>query len=103
MTQFNRFQDIASSELADQAEFLLNNPVFLLAVEEVLNDYAAMEEKVLTDNEKEVREITARIKHHAMMRRGLLDAVRKLNTILRRVESESEMLQTKHTKHRRTT
>ena len=78
---YNRFIHNKIQDGVD-AEQLLENPVFFTAVERVLNKYAEMEENVLSDDQSEVREITAKIKQYAMMRRAMMDVVRELNDIV---------------------
>ena len=82
MSQFNRFKHEKIQDGVD-ADQLLSNPSFSKAVENVLNKYAALEENVLTDDQNEIREITAKIKHYAMMRRATLDIVDELKILSR--------------------
>ena len=78
MDQFSRFNK--ELEEARQANELLQNEIFIKAVERVLNDYAKTEERlILEDNQKDFREQMKRVQHNAMMRRCLLDAVDVLN------------------------
>lgn len=79
---FDRFAIDMSSVDGEDASLLLESRIFTKAVNQVLNDYAAVEENVLTDVDKEIREITATIKHRAMMRRALIDVVGKLEDIV---------------------
>lgn len=85
---FNRFENNKIQDGVD-ADLLLESPVFHKAVTNVLNKYASVEENVLTDNEKEVREITAKIKHYAMMRRAVLDVVEELKQMSRSGKNNS--------------
>ena len=78
---FNRFINDRIKSGVD-AITLLENPIFFDAVERVLNRYAQLEENMLTDDQAEVREITAKIKHYAMMRRCMMDVVAELNDII---------------------
>lgn len=78
MDQFNRFNK--ELEEARQSNELLQNEIFIKAVERVLNDYAKTEERlILEDNQKDFREQMKRVQHSAMMRRCLLDVVDVLN------------------------
>ena len=79
--QFNRFKNDKIQDGID-ADSLLNNDIFISAVEEVLNNYAENEEKLIADDSIDVREATARIKKNAMMRRALLDVVSELENIV---------------------
>lgn len=78
---FNRFENQKIQEGVD-AQLLLDNPIFFTAVNRVLNRYAELEENVLTDDQQEIREITAKIKMYAMMRRAMVDAVQELNNLV---------------------
>ena len=87
--EFSRFKESNKIQDGVDADLLLSNQSFLVAVEAVLNKYATIEENVLTDNEKEVREITAKIKHYAMMRRAVIDVVEELKQMSRKGKNET--------------
>ena len=61
-----------------------------MAVNRVLTRYCIIEEQLVVDDSQDVREITARIKHHAMMRRAVVDVVEELET-LARIGRDAEM------------
>ena len=85
---FNRFSNDKIQDGVD-SDLLLSSPVFHTAVEAVLNKYATVEENVLTDDQLEVREVTAKIKHYAMMRRATLDVVEELKRMSRKGKNTS--------------
>ena len=72
------------------AQALLDNEFFKMAVNRVLTRYCIIEEQLVVDDSQDVREITARIKHHAMMRRAVVDVVEELET-LARIGRDAEM------------
>ena len=78
---YSRFGKRERVQIGIDSDQLLSNPAFSTAVENVFNNYARMEENVLTDDQHEVREITAKIKHYAMMRRALMDVVSELKRL----------------------
>ena len=78
---FDRFSKDKIIE-GQQSALLLDNPIFLTAVQRILERYAESEEKLVMDETHDVREATARIRRNAMMRRALLDVVEELNDIV---------------------
>ena len=66
-----------------EAQSLLDTPIFEEAVNRVLSRYAEIEEKLVLDDSQDVREITAKIKHFAMMRRAVIDVCDELSTLAR--------------------
>ena len=80
--EINRFNNDKSRDGAG-AQSLLDNEIFEMAVNRVLTRYAELEEKLVVDDSQDVREITAKIKHFAMMRRATLDIVEELKTLAR--------------------
>ena len=84
--ELDRFTNLKIQEGVD-ARLLRDNPIFFTCVNRVLNKYAALEENILTDSQAEAREIGAKVKHYAMMRRAMIDAVQELNDILLEAEN----------------
>lgn len=80
--EFQRFESTKAKDGAE-AQHILDHTVFTQAVNQVLTRYAEVEEKLVLDDTQDVREVTAKIKHFAMMRRAVIDVVGELETIAR--------------------
>ena len=78
---YNRFSQDKIFE-GKEASILKDNVAFTKAVEQVLNRYAQIEEDVLMDIQENVREVGAKVKHFAMMRKSLIDVVRELDSLI---------------------
>ena len=66
-----------------EAQDLLDNPIFFEAVKNVLNKYAEHEEELLTDVQStDVREINAKVRAYAQLRRATLDIVQELSNMM---------------------
>ena len=79
----NRFSKDKVRDGVD-AQLLLDSEILEVAVNRVLTKYAELEENVLTaDSQDEIREVTAKVRHYAMMRRAVMDVVDELKIIAR--------------------
>ena len=74
-----------------QAQFLKDTPIFFEAVSKVLNKYAELEENILTSEQHEVREIGAKVKHYATMRKCTLDIINELDEYIFASEAAREI------------
>ena len=73
-----------------EADLLLGNPIFVTAVNKVLNQYAEIEEAYVADKNVDVQEMQRRVMHNAMMRKAIMDVVNQLNDIVREGENHRD-------------